>query len=186
MTDKVDELMSAFLDGETSPQESDRVVAALKSEEALRARWERFHLARAAMKRELPADLATGLAKRVNAGLDAEPAILVPPRVRKTHGVRRHVATFAVAASLTAVAILGIQRFADEGRNPVTGNQVASAPQQGEWVRAAGTRWNLSQPAVESKLNGYVVNHNEHATAAGMRGMLPYARIAGYDTEPRD
>ncbi|MDH5593931.1 MAG: anti-anti-sigma factor, partial [Gammaproteobacteria bacterium] len=70
----------------------------------------------------------------------------------------------------------------------INGNsqQVAStvtAPLSQEWVRVSGTRWDVKQPAVESRLNSYLVNHNEYSN--GMQGVLPYARIVGYDSEKK-
>ena len=41
--------------------------------------------------------------------------------------------------------------------------------------------WADARPAVEARLNGYLLNHNEYL-AEGVRGMLPYARVVGYDT----
>jgi sigma-E factor negative regulatory protein RseA len=43
--------------------------------------------------------------------------------------------------------------------------------------------WNDPRPQVERRLNGYLLNHNEYL-ATGVRGMLPYARVVGY--EPND
>jgi hypothetical protein len=40
--------------------------------------------------------------------------------------------------------------------------------------------WNDARPAVEARLNAYLLNHNEYL-AGGVRGMLPYARVVGYD-----
>jgi hypothetical protein len=47
---------------------------------------------------------------------------------------------------------------------------------------AALTRmtWNDAAPAVEKRLNGYLLNHNEYLSG-GVRGLLPYARVVGYD-----
>jgi len=49
---------------------------------------------------------------------------------------------------------------------------------------ALGTlQWD-AQPEVEARLNGYLVSHSEYL-GNGMRGMLPYARIVGYDSSDR-
>jgi sigma-E factor negative regulatory protein RseA len=44
-----------------------------------------------------------------------------------------------------------------------------------------GTRWGVKTPEIESKLNDYLVNHQEYAPTAGMKGMLPYASFVSYD-----
>ena len=38
-------------------------------------------------------------------------------------------------------------------------------------------RWDVGEPAIETRLNSYLVHHNEFLD----RGMLPYARIVSYD-----
>ena len=40
--------------------------------------------------------------------------------------------------------------------------------------------WNDARPAVEARLNGYLLDHNGYL-ADGVRGMLPYARVVAYD-----
>jgi negative regulator of sigma E activity len=46
-----------------------------------------------------------------------------------------------------------------------------------------GTRWLASEdsPALQQKLNGYLVNHTEYAIP--MQGLIPQARVAGFDSE---
>jgi len=49
-----------------------------------------------------------------------------------------------------------------------------------EALAATRLTWNDARPGVEARLNGYLLTHNEYL-AGGVRGMLPYARIVGYD-----
>lgn len=180
MSSNLEEALSAFLDGELDAAESDRVVDALKRDGSLQGRWVRYHLIGQAMKRDLPADLRHHLAARVSAAMATEPTVLAPHRSsRKPRPVWRHVASFAVAASITAVAILGVQRMSSV--ETPTPDLAQHSPTEQQWIRPAGTRWSEARPAVENRLNTYLVNHNEFAGAGSMRGMLPYARIAGYD-----
>jgi sigma-E factor negative regulatory protein RseA len=39
----------------------------------------------------------------------------------------------------------------------------------------------LQKPKVESRLNNYLVNHQEFAPAGNMKGIMPYASFVSYD-----
>ena len=47
----------------------------------------------------------------------------------------------------------------------------------------SGTRWKLEQesPVLQRKLNAYLVNHTEYSSS--MQGLIPQARVAGFDAE---
>lgn len=47
-------------------------------------------------------------------------------------------------------------------------------------ARLSRLQWDAHEPGVEDRLNAYLVSHSEYL-GNGMRGMLPYARIVGYD-----
>ena len=36
---------------------------------------------------------------------------------------------------------------------------------------------------VDTRLNNYLVNHNNYASLNGMNGMLPYVRMVGYQAD---
>lgn len=178
----IKEQISAFADGELDTNEADALCDELMVNEELQAQWERYHLISSAIRHELPDDVANDLAQRVSAALMDEPTVLAPKRYLPTvRLMTRHVASFAIAASITAVAILGIQNYTA----PVVPEaiHVAATPQKSEWVRVSGTRWNMNKPAVESQLNAYLVKHNEYASGASTSGMFPYANIVSYDTQ---
>jgi len=61
-------------------------------------------------------------------------------------------------------------------RQPVLQNGVSPV-----YIRVSGTRWDHDQPKVGSRLNGYLVNHNEYTSATNLQGLVNYSRIAGYD-----
>ena len=75
-------------------------------------------------------------------------------------------------------------------------SQAAIAPVQNVLVTAPGAsaflteniqttdeHWDLGEPAFEAKLNTYLNNHNQYSAPADMQGVLPYARMVGYDQE---
>jgi len=174
--------LSAFIDAETDELEERRVLNALTEDEELRATWERYHLARAAIQEELDDVLAPGLADRVMQQLQHAPAVAPPGRLRRIapETVFKALGAAAIAASVAVIAIVGLQTL-----NEPTGHSAAHVAindlSQGEYIRAGATRWDTRQPEVESALNVYLVEHNEFAST-GMNGMLPYVRVVVYDS----
>lgn len=185
MDDKWKEKLSAYMDGELSEAEAAELYQQLQHNDELKTSWSRFHLIRDALKHEVSSLQNDELASRVSAAIEDEPVVLAPKRRRVQFGqLTRHVASFAVAASLTAVAILGIQNYT---ATPDTGElRVASQAEKQQWKRVSGTHWNLNQPEVEDRLNAYLVKHNEYASGNTTGSMLPYVTIVGYDKGTED
>lgn len=156
------EKLSAFIDAELSELEERRLLAALGNDADLRSAWERYHLIRAAMTRQLSQLAPAGLPERIVRGL-GEAA-----RERGGLRLRHYVGGAAVAASVAALAIVGLQAL-NEPTRP-TGPTVATA--QDAAPRGA------AEPALSAQgLNPYLVGHNEFMPTAGMGGMLPYVRV---------
>ncbi len=178
----IKEQISAFVDSELDSNEVDALCDELIVNGELQAQWEHYHLISSAIRHEISDNVLNDLPQRVSAALMDEPTVLAPKHyLPSVHSMTRHIASFAIAASITAVAILGIQKFT----TPVVPEaiHVAATPQESEWVRVSGTRWDMNKPAVESQLNAYLVKHNEYATGASTSGMLPYVNIVSYDTK---
>jgi sigma-E factor negative regulatory protein RseA len=94
----------------------------------------------------------------------------------------RHAAGFAIAASVAAVAVLGVRSLSHEAEPPGTYTAMGvTTPVSDEYVRISSMRWDSARPELDSRLTHYLVNHNEYASSAGMNGMLSYGRIAGHD-----
>lgn len=178
MTDKTAEQLSALTDGELDSQELDLLVRRLERDEELAARWTRYHLIGEAMRNNLPEQLPFDLTARVSAAI-AEEAPVVAPAVA-TRGWKRPVVGLALAASIAAAALIGLppqQALQPEAGAPVavqtpeklpgaTAGQVA----QVDWERNA-------------RLNEFLMSHNESATMNQMSGVIPYARMVGYEEE---
>jgi sigma-E factor negative regulatory protein RseA len=106
-------------------------------------------------------------------------------------------AGLAVAASVAVVTVALWQPLQQRGALP--NDALASADQQkieqlaGQKVVGSavpvssrvhsGTRWKLEQesPVLQRKLNAYLVNHTEYSSS--MQGLIPQARVAGFDAE---
>lgn len=122
----------------------------------------------------------------------AEPATsnnIVRPRFGRT---AKTMGSLALAASVAAIAIVGVRQFSPSDsvlREPSVNTSVARADsvQVSPTVVSANAQrhlgWTSEQPADQRRLNAYLVRHSE--VSGRGRGMLPYARIVGYEP-PRD
>lgn len=128
---------------------------------------------------------------------DTESSIVIAADFpRPSRRWRKVAASLALAASVAAVAV-GSLRLLNTAPDAVGGAPtLAASPAPASQAAAAQTvaanvpirtvstaqpelRWNVQQPAIERRLNTYLVQHNE-VLRNGMRGMLSYARIVGY------
>lgn len=176
------EQLSALIDGELSDHEMDQVLDALERDEEMRGQWSRYHLISDSIRSTAANVSVTDLAERIRSAIADEPAILAPPR--KSSRFIKPLAGFAIAASVAIVAVIGIQQPGQSGVLPLP-VAVVQLSASGQPRAPAATviqrvRWNVAQPVVETRLNSYLINHNERLST-GMYGILPYVRIVGYD-----
>lgn len=108
-------------------------------------------------------------------------------------------AGLAVAASVAVVSVTLWQSFYASNNSARTTEQIVSvnqekierlagAPTQANAVTVSssvdsGLRWKINNntPALQQKLNAYLVNHTEYSNS--MQGLIPQARVAGYDAQ---
>ncbi|MFT5175374.1 MAG: negative regulator of sigma E activity [Gammaproteobacteria bacterium] len=203
--EKIDESLSALVDGEMPHASAQRLVDRLLGDDELRERWRRHHIISAALSSQHALIVADEeLASRVSAALDAEPVPLPRP-TRRALSWGLGFAAAAGAAALAVVVTLGVSnRQPSLSDVPPVAVLIASPPGRSAEVAVPAvsavvavktvsnvatadsgrvlTRmtWNDSRPAVEARLNSYLLDHSEYL-ADGVRGMLPYARVVGYD-----
>jgi sigma-E factor negative regulatory protein RseA len=164
------EEISALVDGEANELERERALRALHTDPSMRDRWQRYHLASTAIRRELDVVVQHDFAERIREKLrhvTQDEAGRQFPSAR----VLRYTAGFAIAASVAAVAILSLPVVTAPQALSTAGN--AAAPRSGmvaESQQAAELRRNL---------NPYLVRHAEFTPAASMNGMSAYARVVG-------
>ena len=101
------EQLSAFMDGELGELQKNQVGQMLKETELL-GTWRRYHLVSDCLRRSLPEHLDRELAGKVSSSIAGEPAIVAPARWSRS--LAKPAAGFAIAASVAALAILGIQQ----------------------------------------------------------------------------
>lgn len=184
MSERLEEQVSALVDDELPAVERELLLHRLGSDLGLRGRWERYHLMRDVFHYELPEAVDCGLAERVSAALASEPVFRAPRRsgVAVMQRMVRPLAGLAVAASVAALAIVGVQHLAGIQGPRTAVPKVAVTHPNPSYVRVAGTRWNRQRPEIENRLNNFLMNHNEYSAPTNFQGMMRYVRLAGYDS----
>jgi sigma-E factor negative regulatory protein RseA len=208
MTNPSDERISALIDGELDVYEQQKAVDELLAHDENRKAWGRYHLISDTLKHSLPTSINHDFSSRVMAALDDEPTVLAPAS-RASWGQR--AAGLAVAASVAAVAVLGVQFiYQQDVQAPVPqlaqqGSSVQDttlmAKKNAERVgmqsniqtvtQSASTAGNATIGGVKKglkrfhpHLNKYLVDHNQQASQA-VQGVVPYARIVAYPNSHR-
>jgi len=116
---------------------------------------------------------------------------------------KRSLVGLSVAATVAMVSLVGLNTL-QTSRDAAPDNSVAVVPSTDTVLPAGsagvggdiqfvsnpvGSYW-VSQertisPESEQRLNMYLSQHIEHSPTADVTGMLPYSRLAGYDTPGR-
>ena len=185
MNDQTDKL-STLMDGELRDQ--DKWLEKLAKDEEMKDVWKRYHLARDAMKGQLSDFPALDISAAVSESLKDEPVILTPlwRRISPKY-VMKQAAGLAVAAAVGTIAVLSVQQTQIISQDTttlanVTSQQVSpsSLASTGQIRQVSFTTRKKLDAAVESKLSGYLVNHNEFATSVRVSGVMPYTRIVSF------
>ena len=173
------EKLSALVDNELDELEERRVFTALEGDVALRRTWERYHLVRAALHQDVDVVVAQDAAEQVTRRIQAEPSTAVS---FQRHRVTRFLGTLAIAASVAAIAITGVQWVHQPVPAPLPALAV-NTPAPQNIIRSGTTHWDMKEPEAESALNAYLVEHDEFASTSGLGGMMPYVRVVSYDND---
>ncbi len=206
MTDQ-DEKLSYLLDdypGENAEAELDQVLGDVN----LQYRARRYQMIGATMRHELPQVIDTDFHNSVMARIRQQTADAPVSESQKSTKTGRSsilswvtlkpFAGLAVAASVALVTVALWQPLQQESGQLDSGlvsadqqrvQQLAGQQIQGAAVPAStqlqssGTRWKVDRkmPALQQKLNAYLVNHTEHSNS--VQGLIPQARVAGFDSQ---
>lgn len=108
------EKLSAFMDGEL---DDSGVVDSIKNDSESLAKWRSYHVIRSGLRKEASVMPEFDITAQVAAALDQEPTVLAPkskwkslPVVNKVVPFLRQSGQLAVAASVAAAVILGVQQ----------------------------------------------------------------------------
>jgi len=196
----MNERVSQLLDGELDELERHRVLRELDGNGELRGAWERYHVIRAALRKELSSVGHCRIADRVAAHLHGESAqesapvpADAPSRAPGRIGqAARWIGGFAIAASVATVAILNWGPVAPTVSAPAqTGSQTASVAPTAPPVKPVAVASNATAPTTagtvadahgaQTDLSPYLVQHSEAAASTG--AWRPYVRVVSYPSD---
>jgi sigma-E factor negative regulatory protein RseA len=169
--------ISMLMDGELDAEDAAAAIAQLKMTDELSETWAVYHLISDALGQSevKPADVA----RRVSARLAAEPTVLAPRPLLK-----RKSKMYAVAASITAAAVIGWGNIQYSEQPPVSLAVNQTPPQS---IPAAPLQTipviSVSAPA-PAQINDYLLAHRQFSPSTAMHGTAPY--MMRYATEPRE
>jgi sigma-E factor negative regulatory protein RseA len=178
------EMLSALVDGELTHEELDQALAYLKSDNDAEQQFIQYQKLSDVMRGYQSENVTVDLTARLATALDSEPTYSTKTNSKASNVISfprkvwKQVSGLAVAASIGAMAVLGVVSQQDQ---TLTNVEVASADSS-ENISAVsqGNRWTVSEPEVQDRLNNYLVDHNEYS---GASGVFSYARVVSYESE---
>ncbi|MBA2658611.1 MAG: sigma-E factor negative regulatory protein [Nitrosospira sp.] len=159
--------ISALMDGELDAGDAAGVITQLKKTDELSDAWTVYHLISDALGQSevRPANIA----RHVSARLASEPTVLAPRPL-----VRRKSRAFAVAASITAAAVIGWMNVQTTDRPPATLAANQQTPQSTpKPALPAVSVASVAAPAPE-QINDYLLAHRQFSPSTAMHGVAPY------------
>jgi sigma-E factor negative regulatory protein RseA len=180
MADKSVEQLSVLVDGECEDWEVEFILRRLARDTVLKERWECYHLISDAMKNNLPALVDTNFSGQIRQIIDAESVLQAPATATSSSSpssLYKPVVGFSVAASVALiVGLLTLKPFdSPNNLSPDTTLAQTRSPE------SPTTPSPDTEITLESRLNNYLVNHNEYASMNSVHGVLRYVRLFGYE-----
>ncbi len=180
--------ISELLDDELSTSDSRVVLEGIMEDRELRGVWERYHLIRAAMHRELDVIMRPAIADRIGAVVASANVVSMP---RAMPRMARLAAGLAIAASVATVAIVSLQPPKEGSRTAVQARASAgraadrrlAAASLAAGVRQSPAGARTERASYQDALNAFLVEHGEVTPPAGMNGMMSFVRVVGYRNE---
>jgi len=184
------EALSAFVDGEHSKNKD--ILEDLVHDDVMREVWKRYHLIRDCLRGNLSEKIHNNFISEVNQYLENEPTIISNNKTKQFK--LEPVIGFAIAASVAAVAILGIQN-----KNNIPPIELKDTIVMDENIidsqfeTFSFPEIQISPAAVEQstqfnsitqqRLNNYLINHSKYKNNIKMNSVLPYARIVTIESK---
>jgi len=211
MNEQIDERLSALMDGELERDGLRFLLRSVGSDPALPPRWERYHVARQALRRQGVVALRAGFAEAVMARIGEEPAV----RSRGASPWLRWGAGGAIAASVAVAALVATRPVTPGGEAAVAarapglggaGATIAASPAsattapvttpldvrppllvQGAPVEASPASFGIEAGqsiVLDPRLQSYLVRHYQAVGANGQSGFTPYVLLAAPQPAP--
>lgn len=207
MTVNDNELLSALIDGELDATELDRALTLLDKETSAKDQLLRYQQHSDLVRGYTVSANSSSLTQSISKAIESE--VEHSGEVKSTDNVHvlepkasssflpdwfwQQAMGMAIAASIGALAVVGIWQQPDSGLSPIplatlendaiqtkvtTVAHVEESAQFKENKQAH--RWTVSEPEVADRLNTYLVDHNEYA---GTSDVFSNARVIAYEVE---
>jgi len=202
------EMISVYMDGEASEFESASVLKHIKQEPLLERCWEGYHLIGDAMRNQVSATVSAAFTQRLAQSLENEinPFASQPMPRRRAN----ETAGFALAASVSAVALVGLLQFGQPAMLASANNQyemdiqnqhlalakdsslvametVSPVEMDNQALAYASFDTDYSNTTdmtlaanVESSVYDYLVNYSQYAVEAPLEGSAPTVSLLSY------
>ena len=169
--------MSMLVDDELDSKEALQVLSEISTNPELRAKWNRYKSMSYALRHDSVVLPKPSFFHSVSQALDDEPTIIGPSIARQKARQNYPAIAAALAASVVAVVIF-IGSNLPVGLNKPLESTVASSEKERP---VAIQKVQLAKsPTVPSRLNDYLITHDESIYSAGTQSMLPYARVVSH------
>lgn len=184
--------LSAMMDGELARDELQDLVHDLATDDGLKDRWENYHLIGDTLRKNLPPYILPDLSDRISEALQNEPVHFPRRQEREDQSSavsrRRAAFGFALAASVTALAVVGMLQFNGPVQAPGQG-PVAVAANDMQQTGSQQVQQAAARPAAEERTAAPVVYASVAlADASGAPTRTAYETDPGvdYPGEPAD
>ncbi|MEM6580138.1 MAG: sigma-E factor negative regulatory protein [Pseudomonadota bacterium] len=191
MSEKIHESLSALMDDEANELELERVLGKIQTDPELRQTWARFNMVRSVTHGQATGFHNFDISARVREAISTDTSV----RPSITERFMRPVASFAVAASVAAVVVLGGQQMTQLDAGAVDSPGIASSVSPVGMVNSLGatsvpaTYGTQSLPQLQpatrtayqelarQRLQKYMQEHAEQTALNTPTGLVPYARV---------
>lgn len=186
MTINQNELLSALIDGELQGIELEKALQVLATDKMATAQFQRYQRTKDVIQGYGERGLSINLTDRISNALKNEPEFSQQTAHKKAEVINfpkpfwKQMAGMAVAASIGALAVVGVMTQPQNSLVTNTPMAVIDITNDVITVAQTGVRWTVAEPEVESRLNTYLLDHNEHT---GSSGVFSYARVVSYGAE---
>lgn len=190
MNQNEDEVISAFIDGETVEFESRRAMRALLRCERSRGRWERYHAIGEALRGNLATPGDGGFAHAVMSRVEQES--LPQGMAERARTQARPAVRVGMAAAVAIIGLLVTRTVLSPDETAVesevvafdTSNRLSSAEVKVEPspLQTEGNPF-ATMPVLtpdRTVMDSFVVNHAEYASPMGV---VPYGRAVGFQLD---
>lgn len=205
MSEHLHQSLSHLMDNEADELELRRLLKTCdeQDDDDLADTWHRYHLVRSVLHRELEQEQLFDISGRVTAALEQEP--LPVSTVTALEHWRSRLGqlseTWAAKGAIAASVALAVVMLLPNPESPVVGQPVAmQAPAYQQTLPARGLQQSplgVQRVSVgsgvegyrlvdnqklrqERLIQGYLMQHSEYVAASGTHGMMPMARVSGY------